>query len=48
MEYTYMSKQVALLVNVTIRVYVKEKLVEGKHTTCPLGHFFIVVLWHTE
>jgi len=48
MEYTYMSKLVALLVNFTIGVYVQEKLVEGKHITCQLDHFFIVVLWHTE
>ena len=43
-----MSKRVALLVNVTMGVYVQEKLAVGKHTTCPLNHFFIVVLWHTE
>lgn len=42
-----MSKACGVLVNVTLGVYVQEKLVEGKHTTCPLDHFFIVVLWHT-
>jgi len=42
------QKHVVLLVNVNVRVYVQEKLVEGKHTTCPLDYFFIVVLWHTR
>ena len=37
-----MSKHLALLVNVTVGVYIQKELVEGKHTTCPLDLFLLL------